>query len=468
MKFLNTMRAQLPTLLAAVFALASGQALAQVSTATISGHITAGTAVSAGATVTATNIDNGAKVATQTDETGAYQIAGLRPGNYTIEVTTSKGSHGSETLELNVGQNLGFDMDLQAKAKEAGQLEEVVVVGTRKFDKKTSEVSASITPVLMNNLPQVTRNLLSFADLAPGVRFNVDPRSGNVSLQSGAQNQDNVNLFIDGVSQKNYVLRGGVAGMDSTRGNPFPQSAIAEYKIITQNYKAEYDDVSSVAITAVTKSGTNEFHGDAFVDRTQDSFVAMSPYETQAAAAGVPRPKFNQKQFGFSVCEPMFADGVHFFFAYEGKDISQPRQVVVHNSNILQTTTGGEVPFLLAQQGSINANFKENMFLTKLDAQLSDIQSLEFSARIRRESDFIPEDFNLSAPGNDVDRSNNETRMGLKDTLRLGAWLNEARIDYQDTDWNPHSRASAPLLRWHVYLPPVSNPPVFNNLQDLL
>src|SRR5258707_11501213 len=106
MKFLNTMRAQLPTLLAAVFALASGQALAQVSTATISGHITAGTAVSAGATVTATNIDNGAKVAVQTDETGAYQIVGLRPGNYTIDVTTSKGDHGSETLELNVGQSL--------------------------------------------------------------------------------------------------------------------------------------------------------------------------------------------------------------------------------------------------------------------------------------------------------------------------------------------------------------------------
>src|SRR5258708_1041497 len=118
-------------------------------------------------------------------------------------------------------------------------------------------------------LPQSPPQCLSSADLAPGVVLEQDQVRGNTAIRGGAQNHDNVNVFIDGVSQKNNVLRGGVVGQDSSRGNPFPQSAVKEFKIITQNYKAEFDQVSSAAITAVTKSGGNEIHGDAYFDRTE-------------------------------------------------------------------------------------------------------------------------------------------------------------------------------------------------------
>ena len=63
--------------------------------------------------------------------------------------------------------------------------------------------------------------------LAPGVAFQTDS-AGYTSVQAGAQNFDHVNVFIDGVGQKNNILRGGLAGQDSSRGNPFPQSAISE------------------------------------------------------------------------------------------------------------------------------------------------------------------------------------------------------------------------------------------------
>src|SRR5205814_1852195 len=63
-------------------------------------------------------------------------------------------------------------------------------------------------------------------------------------------------VYIDGVGQKGYV-RSGLAGQsDQTQGNPFPQLAIGEYKVITSNYKAEYDQISSAAVTAETRSGT--------------------------------------------------------------------------------------------------------------------------------------------------------------------------------------------------------------------
>ena len=117
-------------------------------------------------------------------------------------------------------------------------------------------------------LPQNSRNFLEFADTVPGMQFQQNS-NGQTELRSGAQSANGVNVYIDGVGQKNYVSRGGVGGQgkladsaasnSGTRGNPFPQLAIGEYKVITSNYKAEFDQVSSAAIVAATKSGTNEF-----------------------------------------------------------------------------------------------------------------------------------------------------------------------------------------------------------------
>src|SRR3546814_17069643 len=72
---------------------------------------------------------------------------------------------------------------------------------------------------------------------------------------------NNINEIIDGGGQKNYGTPGGMTGQDDSRVNPCPQAAIGEYKVITSNYKAEYDQISSAAVVAVTKSGTNEFRG---------------------------------------------------------------------------------------------------------------------------------------------------------------------------------------------------------------
>ncbi len=90
-----------------------------------------------------------------------------------------------------------------------------------------------------------------------------------------------MNLYIDGVGQKGYV-RSGVSGQaGDTQGNPFPQLAIGEYKVITSNYKAEYDQISSAAITALSRSGTNEFQGEAFGTYTADNFRAKHAGRTR-------------------------------------------------------------------------------------------------------------------------------------------------------------------------------------------
>ena len=157
------------------------------------------------------------------------------------------------------------------------------MTGRRLNEVRTSEVGATVSQHQIETVPQMTRNFLEFADTVPGVVFAVDGK-GTTSISGGAQNKNGVNLYIDGVGQKGYV-RSGVSGQaGDTQGNPFPQLAIGEYKVITSNYKAEYDQISSAAITASRRSGTNEFDGEAFGTYTADNLRARTPAEARRPA----------------------------------------------------------------------------------------------------------------------------------------------------------------------------------------
>ncbi len=170
-----------------------------------------------------------------------------------------------------VGQTVDLDLPL-AKAG-AVELSTVTVTGTTATDRKTSEVGTNITPKQIDALPQNSRNFLAFADLAPGVRFDIDPKTGQSTLRGGAQNRDNANLFIDGVGQKNYILRGGLVGMDASSGNPFPQTAVAEYKVLSSNYKAE-----------TTRAGMNGAEARATRRTTSAATTSISAFQTTSRA----------------------------------------------------------------------------------------------------------------------------------------------------------------------------------------
>ena len=150
----------------------------------------------------------------------------------------------------------------------------------RIIETKTSEISTSVTPEQVRYLPQNQRNFLNFANLAPGVKTSQDETRQEVT--GGGLDATQVNVFIDGVSFKNDVLQGGVVGQDSSRGSPFPQSAVQEFQVLTQNFKAEHEKASSAVITAVTKSGTNRWAGDAFVLYQDENLVSTDKYSEGA------------------------------------------------------------------------------------------------------------------------------------------------------------------------------------------
>ena len=209
---------------------------------------------------------------------------------------------------------------------------------TRLHEVKTSEVGGSISLHQIESTPQITRNFLEFADAVPGMQFSVDAK-GNTQIRSGTLNTGTTNVYIDGVGQKNYVRPSGITGQAGAApdprsganqntvgdpGNPFPQLAIAEYKVITSNYKAEYDQVSGAAITAVTRSGTNEFEAGAFYTYTEADFRAETPAEK---AAGTGKQGGDSKEYGFSLGGPIIQDRLHYFVTYEAKDFTTPNTV---------------------------------------------------------------------------------------------------------------------------------------------
>ena len=312
-------------------AMLTAPAAAQTTTAAIRGQVRdADGAAVAGATVVAVNAGTNQSFRTVSAANGSYILNGLRPAQYTITVTGTNGDVSVQQIIVAIGQSATLDATLASAAAAppaaagdatadatptSGDGQEIVVTGGRLVETKTSEVATNVSQQQIRNLPQTDRNFLSFAALAPGVKYN--DSETNKGFQSGASTASQVNVFIDGVSLKNKLREGGVAGQQNSRGNPFGQLAVQEFRVLTQNYKAEYEQAGAAIITAVTKSGTNEFHGEAFGQYTDKGLTEKSYFDKRDNR---PEPAFKRKQYGVSLGGPIIKDKLFFFATYEGND----------------------------------------------------------------------------------------------------------------------------------------------------
>lgn len=400
-------------------------AVAQIGSASLNGIIEIGDQPLANAPVVVVNTANGHSARTLTKADGSYVITGLSPGEYRMEVS-GKSLQGQQPINLRVGQKINVNIDLEQQDPEQ-PVEELLVLGTQVNYNLGGEIGTNITLDQIEALPQTTRNFLAFADLAPGVQFN-EGQDGSTSIQGGAQSPNAINVFIDGVGQKNYVLRGGISGQDSSRGTPFPQSAIAEYKVITQNYSAEFDQLSSAAIVAVTASGTNELLGGFFYDYSDEGMREKNPNELTSRKK-VPS---QQIQYGANLGGAIIQDKLHFFIAYEGKSNSDPREVVIGSGYDVNQLPDA----IRAQLGGVAADFEEDLFFGKLSYVLGDEQKIELTAKYRDETELT------GIGGQNVldfgtDKNNEEVRWVLSHNWRTENWVNDFRITYEDYTYNP-------------------------------
>ncbi|MGH8263688.1 MAG: carboxypeptidase regulatory-like domain-containing protein [Steroidobacteraceae bacterium] len=418
---------------------------AQSADATLRGHATANSQV------TAKNVATGAVRHAVTGADGIYTLVGLPPGTYRVDA----GPGTEQLVTVTVASTATLDLTTGGGTAAAaeGPIEEVVVRARRLVEVKTSQVGAGVSLHQIETTPQITRNFLEFADAVPGMAFQVTS-DGKTSIRSGAQNTGTTNVYIDGIGQKNYIRPSGISGQagsggefgqqnnDGDPGNPFPQLAIGEYRVITSNYKAEYDQISGAAITAVTKSGTNEFHGEVFGDYTSSSLRAATPVEVLAGEGKKGGPS---KEYGFAVGGPIIRDELHYFFTYEGKDFTTPNVVgapvgLRDDNNVARDWLAGLDPSLRSNYGPVSNPFKESLYFGKLDWELSSTDNLEFTGKYRRERQQAGAAGVLAASASST-YVNDDIRYQLRWNHTDGNLYNEAMVAYEKTNDSP-SKAS--------------------------
>src|SRR5580698_5363402 len=313
---------------------------------TITGAVSdASQSVIPGAAVTVTNTDTGVAHGFTTNSAGLYVAPFLQPGHYMVSAKASNfGSVEANNLTLLVGQTLTIDLTMRVQST-ATTVE--VTSETPILNVEQTEVSQVVDQSIIQNLPVNGRNWSDFVLLTPNVV--PDGGSGLVSFHgiSGLYNQN----YVDGANN-NQMLFSEARGRSS--GAPFVYSldAIKEFQAETATYSAEFGQAAGGQVNAITKSGTNAIHGDAFYYLRYPSLNALDPqtkwtakYNTSnPVVAGflLTQPIHQQQQFGGSVGGPAIKDKLFYFFTYDG--FRKVGKALYYNTNYLSTVGTAQTP----------------------------------------------------------------------------------------------------------------------------
>ncbi len=286
----------------------------------------------AGAKVTVTNAGTNVQRTVLTDGTGSYQVLDLPIGRY---VVTAEMKGFTKTItqpqELNINQSLRVDVALKI-----GATTEVVQVQSESAQVETVNptVGGTVTGKPIQDLPLNGREVLDLAFTQPGVL--PAPLTGYGSEKSGefAEGFTVAGGRPDAVT---YLLDGGLNNSVTSNNvvfDPNPDT-VDEFRILTNNYTAEYGRNGGGTVTVVTKSGTNALHGSLFDYLRNDAFNANDYFDNEL---GHPRPVLKRNQFGGTFGGPIIKDRMFYFFGYQGQ-----RQISIVHGQAVTTYTPGEL-----------------------------------------------------------------------------------------------------------------------------
>jgi hypothetical protein len=293
---------------------------AQVAGGTLSGSITDPSgAVVPNAEVVIKNSATGVSRNVTTNADGFYSAANLVPGNYEVSVSASGfNTEIKKGIVINVGAQPLFNLVLQIGAV-ANRVEVTTEAPTVQLT--SSDISATVNATTVRELPLNGRSWTDLAALQPGVDtihtqpdFSTGADRGNRGFGqqltiSGARPQQN-NYRLDGISLNDYA--NGAPG--SVLGGNLGVDAIQEFSVLTSNYSAEYGKTSGGVVNAVTRSGTNAFHGSAYEFLRNSALDARNFFEDPT----LPKAAFKRNQFGGAIGGPIIKDRTFFFADYEG------------------------------------------------------------------------------------------------------------------------------------------------------
>ena len=360
-------------LVAAIVALAATSAFAQA-TSTFNGRVVDNSdAVLPGVTVTVTNKATGVVRTTVTNEDGQYAMPGLDPGTYEVK-TDLAGFQPSARDNVNLLVNASLTVDF--KLALAGVNETLTVTGEAPLIEATqSKVANTIQTTELQNLPMVTRTVTGMLELLPGASpvaalHRTKETVGTVSYSGGSGGD--VAETVDGADNR-----------DNHYGGPlmsFTTESLDQFQLSTNQFSAADGRTSGAAITLVTKSGTNQFHGTVFGYERDKSLTAKDYFTSKAGANKSP---FSRQQYGGSFGGPLVHNKMFFFGAIEQQSQSQ--------GNFVPTTLYNQLQALVPQMqaghlppGTIYPNHPSDltidsglrMYSLKVNDQINNKQSM--------------------------------------------------------------------------------------------
>jgi len=325
--------------IAFVLSLAAGTSAQTAST--ITGEVRdTNSALLVGAQITAKEVETGVTRATKSDAEGRFVFPGLPVGVYELRAELA----GFEPLvRPNVRLTVNDTLDISLVLKVSGLRANVTVEsGETPVNTQSAELSYLVSERLIRDLPLNGRNYTDLALLQPGVIAYSHRDGGSVvahGLGTSINGQDprsNVYL-LDGTPQNDFT--NGPAG--SAAGTALGVETIREFRVEANSYGAEFGRNFGGQINAVSKSGTNSFHGSLYEFHRNDNLDARNFFD------GARKPEFKRNQFGGSFGGPVRHDRTFFFFGYESlrENLGQTIRTVVPDLNARNgiLPTGGNV-----------------------------------------------------------------------------------------------------------------------------
>jgi hypothetical protein len=320
----------LPVILTAC--LFPGRSLAQVTTATLYGNVSDTTAaVIGGATVTITNLETNISTTQTTNSVGEFRFELIPVGTYSVAVSAAGFKKFLQTaVPLSVNQEQRLDIPLAT-----GTTEESVTVSSElpQLDLESATVERTLETKEIDNLPILNRNIYNLLTLVPGVQANTV--GGNTLGYNQEVLQMNGGTTSNNNGTVSYYLDGGLnMTADRNTGNDMPNpEALAEFNVQASNYNATYGRMSSGVVTALTKSGTNSFHGSAYEFNRNTDFDASNP-ANQGGGVGI----VHRNMYGVTAGGPIRRDKTFFFGEFGGVRQIQP---FTFSGSTLPTFSGG-------------------------------------------------------------------------------------------------------------------------------
>lgn len=315
-------------------------AQAQGSTGQITGTVrdSNGAAV-AGTRVRVINTQTGLEQTVTASEDGLFRFVLLPSGTYNLSAEASNFAKTElNNIPVTVGQVTDANVTLGL-----GAVTEAVTVTAEAVQTTVSQPDAVINEAQINNLPINGRRFQDFVTLTPTAQ--VDPSRGQISLSG--QRGINANINIDGVDYNQPFFGGLRGGERSNSVFTIPQESVKEFQVIAAGYSAEFGRSTGGLVTAITKSGTNEFRGSAFyLIRPEELARSNAFYDTLARSLRrdiIVAP--TQQQFGGSIGGPIKRDRMFFFGSYEQQRFRNPRVVFFDPLSIFTPTPATQEAF---------------------------------------------------------------------------------------------------------------------------